>query len=223
MDRQQPGPSPCCSHPHGKGLNVAAGVTGILALGPALGNCLVLWSTSYTYYYRSAAAVTFGTIAPVCGLVAMIITWTATCCAYRPRGLASLTALYAVSSASSILSSILLTVEENRYNYLGPVSYGLSIPSALLWLSSAICTFMMPKYKETTNPIINQPEVIKSVVEYFPDGSKTTITTTTYANGTKTVEMKNETPAASENLSPLEVFPASPLKNVPMAHVELAV
>jgi len=144
----------------------------ILALGPSLAQCVFVYA-----FWVGPTAIICGTLAPIFGLVAMIVSWTATCRAYRRCGIVSVAVLYTASLIAQILSLVPAFWEgnvwgncgQNRSSYYSKyddddyadyysyyqrtkcnIFLRLAIPAILLWFGCAICTALMARREDPT-------------------------------------------------------------------------
>jgi len=141
----------------------------VLALGPSLAQCVFVYA-----FWVGPTAIICGPLAPIFGLVAMIVSWTATCRAYRRCGIVSVAVLYTASLIAQILSLVPAFWEgnvwgncgQNRSSYYSKYDYadyyffyqrnecniflGVAIPAILLWFGCAICTALMARREDPT-------------------------------------------------------------------------
>jgi len=169
---QLPGCWPCCSHPHGKRCNVVAGSLAIVAVLLSVFQALVFVTFGITYFYINPVAVELSlcSVAAGVGAIAMVVSFTATCRAYRPCGLKAIAALYAFCFVCQI-TSFILAVTNDQFCYSnsmwGPTyicrawTNGFSITSSILWAVCSVVAAHVPSYDKCSerivSPVGNEP------------------------------------------------------------------
>ena len=137
------------------------------------------------------AAMSFGLIACIVGVTAMIGLWPITCRPYSKIWLKVIggTVLFAFCSQLATLSML---GTEYCQSFGCRLGWGgiMSIIAAILWLISAIGVFLIPKPMESSPATTRQAagETINITETIQLDGTKITEKVTTSADGTKTIE-----------------------------------
>jgi hypothetical protein len=151
-------------------------------------------SFSFSEYQDDAArkvAMSFGLIACIVGVAAMIALWPITCRPYSKTWVYIIGGTVIFAFVSQLLTFAMFDTKfcqtfGCRIAWAGV----MSIIAAILWLVGAIGVFIIPKPLETTTyqeNVVTQGTInITETIQ--PDGTKVTESVTTCADGTKTVE-----------------------------------
>ena len=167
------------SHPHGKRSNIVDGRPAILAILLSVCQSLVFWwyGTNYLspYTRQWTAAWILCVVAACVGTIAMVVTFTATCRAYRQCGLKAICGLYILCFVCQLISLILAVTDNNlfcwadhwysadpwadsSYRHVRGLEHasnkascraatlGFSISCLFLWGVCAICAALVPPY-----------------------------------------------------------------------------
>ena len=158
------------SHPHGKGYNLAAASSAVIAI-------LFDAATLAFWYSLPTISYIFIMLGICCGIIAAIVSFTASCRAYRRCGLKAIASLYGLVLLCHIFSlaevatcmSIIVTSERDCYGddwdasceetghcywfIYSPTSFQIVTTvlvsiSSLLWLISFVFVLMVPPFKD---------------------------------------------------------------------------
>jgi hypothetical protein len=136
------------------------------------------------------AAMSFGLIACIVGVTAMIGLWPITCRPYS-RMWINIIGVTIILACCSQLATLSMLGTEYCQAFGCRLGWGgiMSIIAAILWLISAIGVFLIPKPVEST-PTTRQTagEMINITETIQLDGTKVTEKVTTSPDGTKTIE-----------------------------------
>jgi NADH:ubiquinone oxidoreductase subunit 3 (subunit A) len=142
-------------------------------------------------------AMSFGLIACIVGVGAMIALWPITCKPYSIGWIRFISATVVFVFASQLAT---LSMLGTNYCQISGCRLGwggiMSIIAAILWLIGAVGICMIPKPIEQTQA---QNETTTTTETVLPDGSKVTETVTTSLHGTKTIERTIEKPLDSKD------------------------
>jgi len=152
---------------------VVAGSLAIVAVLLSVFQALVFVTFGITYFYINPVAVELSlcSVAAGVGAIAMVVSFTATCRAYRPCGLKAIAALYAFCFVCQIIS-LILAVTNDSFCWLDPyyiyspysdesmiacraATLGLSISSSILWAVCSIVAALVPSHDKSSEHIVS--------------------------------------------------------------------
>jgi len=174
----------------------------------------------FIYQGAHSAALAFGVLATIFGLVAFIVSFCAACRAFRKGVFIFLGTTYTLCAVFNLLTLVMFAECGGEATCTFGAGAACAIVAAAFWIGSAVCSFLTPKYKnDEPVPIVLQhptpiavigqsaPQPIQAVTPgtvtitetVQPDGKILTEKVTENYDGSKTVEtfLKNPEPASS--------------------------